>query len=74
MHSSGSVAERIAALANTSRSLQRRTKLPGDLLENAVVALPTVVSPADGSVSAADLAGSASPTCASSSGGRSARR
>ena len=57
MRSSGSFAERIAALASTCRSLQRRTKLPGDLLENAVVALPAVVSPADGSVSAADLAG-----------------
>jgi predicted NBD/HSP70 family sugar kinase len=57
MRSSGSVEERIAALASTCRSLLRRTRLPGDLLENAVVALPAVVSPADGSVSAADLPG-----------------
>jgi predicted NBD/HSP70 family sugar kinase len=57
MRSSGSVEERIAALARTSSSLLRRTKLPGDLLENAVVALPAVVSPADGRVSAADLPG-----------------
>ena len=57
MRSSGSVDERIAALGSSCRSLLRRTKLPGDLLENAVVALPAVVSPADGSVSAADLPG-----------------
>jgi predicted NBD/HSP70 family sugar kinase len=57
MRSSGSVEERIAALGRTCSSLLRRTKLPGDLLENAVVALPAVVSPADGSVSAADLPG-----------------
>src|SRR5436853_2863545 len=55
IRSSGSVEERVAALGSTCRSLLRRTKLPGDLLENAVVALPAVVSPADGSVSAADL-------------------
>jgi predicted NBD/HSP70 family sugar kinase len=61
MRSSGPVSERIAALASICRSLQRRTKLPGDLLENAVVALPAVVSPADGSVSAADLAGLGAP-------------
>jgi predicted NBD/HSP70 family sugar kinase len=57
MRSSGSVEERIDVLASSCRSLLRRTKLPGDLLENAVVALPAVVSPADGSVSAADLPG-----------------
>jgi predicted NBD/HSP70 family sugar kinase len=57
MRSSGSVEERIGALGSTCRSLLRRTKLPGDLLEKAVIALPAVVSPADGSVSAADLPG-----------------
>jgi predicted NBD/HSP70 family sugar kinase len=57
LRSSGSVEERIDALESTCRSLLHRTKLPGDLLENAVVALPAVVSPADGSVSAADLPG-----------------
>src|SRR5215469_4979419 len=35
MRSSGSVEERIAALESTCGSLLRRTKLPGDLLENA---------------------------------------
>jgi predicted NBD/HSP70 family sugar kinase len=57
IRSRGSVEERIAALASTCSSLLRRSKLPGDLLENAVVALPAVVSPVDGSVSSADLAG-----------------
>jgi predicted NBD/HSP70 family sugar kinase len=61
MRSSGSVEERIAALASTARSLLRRTKLPLDLLEAAVVALPAVVSPADGRVSAADLPGLGAP-------------
>ena len=49
----GSVDERIEALASTVRSLLRASKLPADLLENAVVALPAVVSPADGTVSSA---------------------
>ena len=57
LRSRGSVEERIEVLASTCRSLLRRSKLPADLLENAVVALPAVVSPADGSVSAADLPG-----------------
>jgi predicted NBD/HSP70 family sugar kinase len=57
IRSRGSVAERIEALANTCRSLLRTSKLPADLLENAVVALPAVVSPADGKVSSADLPG-----------------
>jgi predicted NBD/HSP70 family sugar kinase len=57
IRSRGSVAERIDALASTSRSLLRTSKLPPDLLENAVIALPAVVSPADGSVSSADLPG-----------------
>lgn len=57
IRSRGSVEERINALANTTRSLLRTSKLPADLLENAVVALPAVVSPADGSVSSADLPG-----------------
>ena len=57
IRSRGSVEERIEALAGTVRSLLRTSKLPPDLLENAVVALPAVVSPADGSVSAADLPG-----------------
>ena len=61
MRSSGSVEERIAALASTARSLLRRTRLPLDLLEAAVVALPAVVSPADGRVSAADLPGLGAP-------------
>jgi predicted NBD/HSP70 family sugar kinase len=51
----GSVDERIEALASTVRSLLRASKLPADLLENAVVALPAVVSPVDGTVSSADL-------------------
>ena len=57
IRSRGSVDERIDALASTVRSLLRRGKLPPDLLENAVVALPAVVSPADGKVSSADLPG-----------------
>ena len=57
IRSRGSVKERIDALAATCNSLLRRSRLPGDLLENAVVALPAVVSPADGSVSSADLPG-----------------
>ena len=57
IRSRGSVEERIEALASSARSLLRTSKLPGDLLENAVVALPAVVSPADGSVSSADLPG-----------------
>jgi predicted NBD/HSP70 family sugar kinase/biotin operon repressor len=57
LRSRGSVEERIEALAGTVRSLLRTSKLPPDLLENAVVALPAVVSPTDGSVSAADLPG-----------------
>jgi predicted NBD/HSP70 family sugar kinase len=57
IRSRGSVDERIDALASTARSLLRRSKLPADLLENAVVALPAVVSPADGKVSSADLQG-----------------
>ena len=75
IRSRGSVEERIAALASTCRSLLRTGKLPGDLLENAVVALPAVVSPADGSVSARRPAGAgAPPTCGSSSSARSACR
>jgi predicted NBD/HSP70 family sugar kinase len=57
LRSRGSVEERIDALASTCRSLLRTSKLPADLLENAVVALPAAVSPADGSVSSADLPG-----------------
>jgi predicted NBD/HSP70 family sugar kinase len=57
IRSRGSVEERIEALASSVRSLLRTSKLPGDLLENAVVALPAVVSPADGRVSAPDLPG-----------------
>jgi predicted NBD/HSP70 family sugar kinase len=57
LRSRGSVEERIEALASSVRSLLRTAKVPGDLLENAVVALPAVVSPADGRVSAADLPG-----------------
>jgi predicted NBD/HSP70 family sugar kinase len=57
IRSRGSVDERIEALASTVRSLLRTSKLPADLLEYAVVALPAVVSPADGSVSSADLPG-----------------
>ena len=57
IRSRGSVDERIDALASTVRSLLRRGKLPADLLENAVVALPAVVSPSDGKVSSADLPG-----------------
>jgi predicted NBD/HSP70 family sugar kinase len=57
LRSRGSVEERIDALANTVRSLMRTSKLPADLLEYAVVALPAIVSPSDGSVSSADLPG-----------------
>jgi predicted NBD/HSP70 family sugar kinase len=55
--SGGSVAERIDTLASSVRSLLRTAKVPRDLLENAVVALPAVVAPADGRVSAPDLPG-----------------
>ncbi len=57
IRSRGSVEERIDALASSVRSLLRTSKLPGDLLENAVVALPAVVHPTEGRVSEADLAG-----------------
>ncbi len=57
IRSRGSVEERIDALASSARSLLRTSKLPGHLLENAVVALPAVVSPTDGRVSAPDLPG-----------------
>jgi predicted NBD/HSP70 family sugar kinase len=57
IRSRGSVAERIDVLASSCRSLLRTSKLPPDLLETAVVALPAVVSPADGKVSSADLPG-----------------
>jgi predicted NBD/HSP70 family sugar kinase len=57
LRSRGSVGERIEALTGTAQSLLRTSRLAPDLLENAVVALPAVVSPADGSVSSADLAG-----------------
>jgi predicted NBD/HSP70 family sugar kinase len=57
IRSRGSVGERIEVLASSCRSLLRTSKLAPDLLENAVVALPAVVSPADGKVSSADLPG-----------------
>lgn len=57
IRSRGSVEERIAALASTCRSLLRTSGLEPDLLERAVVALPAVVSPADGTVSSPDLPG-----------------
>jgi predicted NBD/HSP70 family sugar kinase len=57
IRSRGSVEERIAALSGSVRSLLRAGKVPGDLLETAVVALPAVVSPTDGRVSAPDLPG-----------------
>ena len=57
IRSRGSVDERIEALASTVRSLLRTSKLPPDLLEYAVVALPAVVSPSDSRVSSADLPG-----------------
>jgi predicted NBD/HSP70 family sugar kinase len=57
IRSRGSVEDRIEALATSVRGLLRASKLPGDLLENAVVALPAVVSPRDGRVSEADLPG-----------------
>jgi predicted NBD/HSP70 family sugar kinase len=61
VRSRGSVEERIGALASSVRSLVRNAKVPGDLLENAVVALPAVVSPTDGRVSAPDLPGLGAP-------------
>jgi predicted NBD/HSP70 family sugar kinase len=61
VRSRGSVEERIGALASSVRSLLRTAKVPGDLLENAVVALPAVVSPTDGRVSAPDLPGLGAP-------------
>lgn len=57
IRSRGSVEERIAALAGSVRSLVRSGKVSGDRLGNAVVALPAVVSPTDGRVSAPDLPG-----------------
>jgi len=57
IRSRGTVAERIDVLVSTCRSLLRTSKLPPDLLENAVIAVPAVVSPADGKVSSADLQG-----------------
>ena len=57
IRSRGSVEERIEALSSTVRSLLRTGKLPADLLEYAVVAVPAVVSPSDGRVSSADLPG-----------------
>jgi predicted NBD/HSP70 family sugar kinase len=57
IRSRGSVEQRIDALASSVRSLLRTAKVPGDLLEYAVVGLPAVVSPTDGRVSAADLPG-----------------
>jgi len=57
IRSRGAVEERIEALAGSVRSLLRTSKLPGDLLENAVVALPAVVHPTEGRVSEADLPG-----------------
>jgi predicted NBD/HSP70 family sugar kinase len=57
IRSRGSVEERIEALASSVRSLLRTAKVPEDLLENAVVALPAVVSPTDGRISAPDLPG-----------------
>ena len=61
LRSRGSVEERIDALESSVRSLLRTSKLPGDLLEKAVVALPAVVSPTDGRVSSPDLAGLGAP-------------
>jgi predicted NBD/HSP70 family sugar kinase len=57
IRSRGSVEQRIDALASTCRSLLRRSKLTPDLVERAVVAVPAVVSPIDGSVSSPDLPG-----------------
>jgi predicted NBD/HSP70 family sugar kinase len=57
IRSRGSVEERIGALASSVRSLLRSAEVSGELLENAVVALPAVVSPVDGRVSAPDLPG-----------------
>jgi predicted NBD/HSP70 family sugar kinase len=62
IRSRGSVGERIDALASACRSLLRRSKLPADLLESAVVAVPAVVSPADGSISSPDLPGLGAPS------------
>ena len=57
MRSRGSVEQRIEALAGSCRSLLRTSKLAPDLLENAVIAVPAVVSPEDGTISSADLPG-----------------
>jgi predicted NBD/HSP70 family sugar kinase len=57
IRSRGSVEERIGALGRSVRSLLRSAEVSGDLFENAVVALPAVVSPVDGRVSAPDLPG-----------------
>jgi predicted NBD/HSP70 family sugar kinase len=57
IRSRGAVEERIGALAGSVRSLLRTARVPADLLESAVVALPAVVSPIDGRVSAPDLPG-----------------
>jgi predicted NBD/HSP70 family sugar kinase len=57
IRSRGPVEERVDVLASTVRSLLRRSRLAVDLLENAVVAVPAVVSPLDGRVSSADLPG-----------------
>jgi predicted NBD/HSP70 family sugar kinase len=57
IRSRGPVAERIDVLASSCRSLLRTSKLPADLLENAVVGVPAVVSPEDGKLSSADLQG-----------------
>ncbi len=61
IRSRGPLEERIEALAGTVRSLLQSSKLPADLVENAVVALPAVVSPTDGSVSSVDLPGLEAP-------------
>jgi predicted NBD/HSP70 family sugar kinase len=61
IRSRGSVEDRIDALATTCRSLLRRSKLPGDLLEGAVVGVPAVVSPSDGQISSPDLPGLGAP-------------
>ena len=57
IRSRGSVEERIDALASSVRSLLRTSRVPADLLENAVVALPAVVHPTEWRVSEADLPG-----------------
>ena len=56
IRSRGTVEERIEALAASSSSLLRTSRLSADLLDTAVVALPAIVSPA-GKVSSADLPG-----------------